>query len=203
MRANRRAVALILYLVLVIAAMAKAANADNLDLIYDDGHITCNISKVALGEFLTRLTEIANLQLIIVEPIDPADHIRAQFDRKTLDEVLKTVLKEYSYALVTLGSDENRAELISYNSHGNAVDGNSPNWNRTTGHQAEYPYGMAAPTGDRGVLTDKIEALKQRIESGASDDEYEKWAQYRDPKFIVHDRDILSQYRRRLSQLRK
>jgi hypothetical protein len=47
----------------------------------------------------------------------------------------------------------------------------------------------------------RMAMTEHRIESGESDRHYEHWSQYRDPRYLVHDREHLEHYREKLDDL--
>lgn len=196
-----------LLLATAIMIMPSIILAENLDVVYQNGRVTCHASEVKLTDFLIELTEAANFQLVIVEPLGHGDQICADFERKPLEAVLKDILKGYSYAIIIQNSEENKAGLLSYSSGNGGGDEGSNSLNEDEASETNVRIGCQTPASaavdNRELLSSKIEALRHRIESGVSDREYDKWVQYRDPKYLVHDRERIKRYENRLSQLGK
>lgn len=47
----------------------------------------------------------------------------------------------------------------------------------------------------------QMTSTEKRIESGESDRHYEHWSQYRDPRYLVHDREHMEHHREKLDDL--
>lgn len=86
-----------------------------------------------------------------------------------------------------------------------AVKGSVPEGIPEEGDGRESPWAGNASTGiadDAGnLLESQIERLERRIASGISDFEYEKWVAVKGEKYVIHDRERLEYYRKKLNAL--
>ena len=198
------ALALICFLLFTLPCAAPSSHADT-GLEYQNGLVSVQKFNISLINFLEDLSELANIKIYLVETVDPARRIRVNFDHQQIEKVLRSVLRGYNHAIIFNGQQISKAAVFSYNVGGNAKtnQGRSP----TYGQMEDHPMpGGSHPTSDEKedkikVLTQRISQLNQRIESGESDKEYEKWVKVRGPKYVVHDRDRLKAYQSRLTDV--
>jgi hypothetical protein len=164
-------------------------NEAGTNLEYNNGFVSIRKSDIPCIKFLIDLSELANLQLIVVETIDPNRLITVNFNHESIEEVVRSVLDGYSYAVIYNTSEKDQG-LLSYKAE--KVKTNSDDFG------SGLP--LDAKETKRQMLIQKIEELNRRIKSGESDRFYSRWAKVRDPKFVVHDRDKLESYQRQLGR---
>jgi protein-arginine kinase activator protein McsA len=176
----------ILFFVLPHSAHSKEAR---ISIEYDNGFVSIQKSNIPRIKFLKELSEMANLQIIIIEDMDLDQVITLNFKNEPVEQILRHVLKGCSYAVIYNTSEKNPGIVLSYKN----IQANDD--------RSESGKALNTKESARQILTQKIEKLRCRIESGKSDREYERWAKIRDPQFIVHDRDRLKQYQKQLNNL--
>jgi hypothetical protein len=160
-----------------------------ISLEYDNGFVSIQKSNIPRIKFLRELSEVANLQIIIVEDMDLDQTIILNFKNEPVEQILRHVLKGCSYAVIYNTSEKNPGIVLSYKNIKANDDRSASGETLDTKESA------------RQILIQKIEELRCRIKSGESDREYERWAKIRGPKFVVHDRDRLKRYQQQLSNL--
>lgn len=180
----------ICFLFLAIPYPAHSNEADA-SLAYNNGFVSVQKSDIPRIEFLIGLSELANLQFIVVEAIDPNQLITVNFNHEPIEEVVRSVLNGYSYAVIYNTSEKDQGIILSYNASGD-IQTNVDHFGSGTP--------MDTKETTRQMLTQRIKELNRRIESGESDRCYEKWVKIKGPKFVVHDRDKLEGYQRQLSK---
>jgi hypothetical protein len=65
-------------------------------------------------------------------------------------------------------------------------------------------HGVGAGAQDSRIarLEYRIAGLRDRLQSGVSDREYDKWASVRGARYVTHDRKKIEMYERQLQELR-
>jgi hypothetical protein len=164
----------------------------------ENGRITVQAEPMMLSILLKQLVQAAQVELLIVEPIAEDTLVRADFNRMPLEQILDSLLKRNSYAIVY-----NSGQSEVYFSDAAVVGQVAPDAAIDESGQFD-PLGESASflrADAEQQLLQKIRTLEERIRSGISDREYERWASVRDPKYVVHDRDLLAEYHEKLNSL--
>jgi type II secretory pathway component GspD/PulD (secretin) len=184
------------FVLLIVPATTYAAKTSDGELMYEKGYVTCHRENIPLNQFLETLSQAAGLQVVLTDPMDLSRNITVHFDHKPIDDVVKTLLRGYSYALVFNAQDEPQQQrLVSYH-----------DFCRSAGDDVGKPFlspekARAVPATKKERVEHEIETIQQRIQSGESDREYEKWAAVRGAKYVTHDRDRLEKVQRQFETL--
>ncbi|MFO7740461.1 MAG: hypothetical protein R6V46_18425 [Desulfatiglandaceae bacterium] len=195
--------AIICVLPLLVTCAVRWSHASK-GLEYENGFVTVQESGVSLISFLENLSELAFLKIYVVETIDPTRRIQVNFEHQQIEKVLRFVLKGYNHAIVFNVPQHRQPAVFSYNtneSRQTVPAGSVTDSQESQLAQTEPSSEPGAIEPQRQMLTQTIDELNQRIESGLSDMVYEKWVKVRGPKYVVHDRDRLRTYQGQLSRL--
>ena len=163
-------------------AMQTGGNALSVSLVYENECITCHASDIRLMDFIEALALEANLQFIFDEALDPKTRISLNVGCEPLNELVRKILKGRSYALVFNVTERDQPLIISYESYKSQTSGgdiyNNPD--SQVNERVETK---------RDSVQQKMEDLRERIDSGESDREYDKWAKIRGAKYATHDEE--------------
>ena len=161
---------------------------------YNNGLVSYQGYDVPIMDILDNLSEAADLQIIIIRADDMNRRVNVNFIKEPVEDVIRNILKGYSYAIVFNVMDE--CEISLFHAKGNEISGIKKNIVLTDNSIQKDEI------EDRKYeLIQMIEELNQRIESGISDKEYEKWAKIRGQKYVTHDRVLLEHYQQILGEL--
>jgi len=191
---KRYSIVLALALLVGLSSAATASPGKDLVLTYEGGQVTTSCADVKLVHFLEALSQSANLDVIVVEPLDPARRVCVAFNRVPLHTVLDTVLKGYNYAVVINDAQSGRSSVSSYGHVDRVLPGKPP-------VRRSDSAGKPAVDIPREYIAQRIESLEKHIASGAADREYDKWSRVRGEKFAVNAREKLARYRQRLDEM--
>ena len=165
----------------------------------DNGRVSMHIGPMKVSELLKLIVRETGVELFIVDAIIEDPLIRVRFEDVSLEELFESLLKNNSYAVVY---NSGLSQMYFSNQ---AIAGQSQpavaypqDWDNvdTTGEQKS----AFIVTSEENLL-EKIRNLENRIHSGISDREYDRWASIRGPKYVVHDRDLLVDYIKKLEDL--
>jgi hypothetical protein len=190
---KRYSIIFTLALLMGLVSAATAIPGKDVPVTYEGGRVTASYADISLVCFLEALSQLANLDVIVIETIDPTRRIHAEFNQVPLHTVLNSVLKGYNYAVVTNDPLSGRFSVFSYNHVARVATGKLP------GLQSGSVGKPAAGAYRKGIET-IIEDLEHQIASGAADREYEKWSRIRGEQFAVNAREQLARYRQQLDE---
>jgi hypothetical protein len=162
-------------------------------------------------ELLERVAEAAAIEIVIIAGPPGEGPVSVATSGIKPEAFIRSLLKGGSYALLYRGA----SGTLAFGPGGGLAppaDGGAPRRSDDAGG-APAAGGMesaaagetAAPEGlpePERELLERIAALKARIASGASDRAYEIWSTVREPRFVVHDEELLEQFEKELAQLR-
>lgn len=169
-------------------------------LDYQDNKLTLTASNIDLLELLRKVSEVTRTEIFLFDEVT-SKKIDVNFSQQTLEEVLKSLLKGYSYAIVyAVRSDSYGlySMLIPRRQRSNPLTYDS----RKTIGINDHTYPSDYSFERERMLVSKIQSLQERIDSGESDREFKKWAAIRGAQFVVNDRDRLAHYEKQLDELR-
>jgi hypothetical protein len=162
--------------------------------------ISLQETNASLDRLLGHLAEILHADIHVVENIDTV-RVKADFRNKSPLEILSSLLRGYSYAVVYHQNDQNLATsgLLGFNAAADAT--------RSGGETETFEENKEAadtPEPDAGqALQARIHELEAQIESGYADRWYEHWSNIKDEKYLRHPREELEDLQGRVEELEK
>jgi hypothetical protein len=243
------------FMIMVMVEIPVKANTNNI-IENIDGSISIETGQLTLSELFSYLHENRNIQVFVIEEIDLKSAINVDLKDKSIDEILKIVLKNHSYAIVYNNSKlkgpedgaHSAVSILSNNTESiklptlrnievdKSVGGNntflvedlgktqniatifsgsgeilsqisvksSKKPSTTSPHRPVDYYNPGNIKQRNNAISKKegiqnqIEALNKRIDSGISDQEYEKWVSIRGKNYVTHDRERLANLQKQL-----
>ena len=147
-----------------------------------------------LQQAITRLCEQLNARIVVMGTLGPERVVLNLASRSALEN-LKSILKNYSYAVV-------------YNDSSPACDSidmpeRTEGEGRRTVSMGSHLDETSSPerVGHKERLAARIERLEAQIESGEADKFLSRWRKHKDPKYIFNHRSELERLRNRLAKL--
>jgi hypothetical protein len=175
--------ALLLLLLLVpICVGASVENKDRSASISMDPE-----DPIPIGQAIDRLAVELNAHIVLFSVLEDKRVILNLGTRSPVD-TLKSILKGYSYAVIF--NDPSHA----YSDMSNELSAAVP---PTT---SEGP-GLSMADLAQERLTKRIRQLEGQIDSGEADRFFERWSQYKDPKYIYNHRADLKRLRKKRTGL--
>lgn len=186
-------------LLFLIATSSVNAEGD-ISLVYQDKKLTISASDITLKDLLRQVSEITRTEIFLFDEVFSGT-IDAKFSEHTIEEVLKSLLKGYSYAIVYAAHSDAYGLYSMLTPRRQRVATEPYNFHKTAGINDSSLHSEYSLEHER-MLISKIQSLQERIDSGQSDRTFEKWAAVRGAQFVVNDRDRLAHYKRQLAELR-
>lgn len=156
---------------------------------------------------LERIADAAGIEVVVITTPPTGERVRLLASGWKPEALIRSLLKGGSYALLYRGksgtfalSADREFSVAPPRSAPAAVDAPAAVGaaQATIADEASWE-GLPEPERE---LLERIATLKKRIASGEADRAHEIWSSVRDPRFVVHDEELLEQFEKELAQLR-
>jgi hypothetical protein len=184
----------------LLSASISPQAAASPPLKYMDGLVSISSGSFSRSELLEMISEAAGFEVVLIGLRASEEKIIVNYDRQKPEGIVRSLLVGRSYAIIYSGrgSSKSMGQQTRFHSEQAEIKSAADETPGTSVPEEETE--SASPRERR--LKSQIAALKNRVESGRSDQAYEIWTSVRDPRYVVHEEDLLIQHEKELAELK-
>jgi hypothetical protein len=193
--------------VLIISALnfcfVYNSHCESISIEYRDNLFTISGYQVPMAEVLGRIAREVRGDIYVVNGKGVQNRINFSIKEQTASNVLRTLLRDQSYAVVYNAGKEGSVYFLE------AAGGKTPlrdyreDWDgEVVSYGDTIPRELSKKEKEIRRTEDFIANLKNRIESGQSDELYSRLVKENNPETVTHDREKLEGLEKKLNELK-
>ncbi|MFH0725680.1 MAG: hypothetical protein V2B19_04900 [Pseudomonadota bacterium] len=164
----------------------------------EDGLVSIDAHSQRLDELLEEIADVLKLRIYLYE-VSESEKVTVSVHDYEPDEALRAILRNRNYCVV-FGRNED-LERIRRIDGLNAKQTSGNAGKQTSGNTGNRNAGEEETDDPRVVLESQIKDIRDQIESGEADRQYEQWSSIRGEKYVTRPEENLAQLEKQLEEL--